>query len=406
MCIRDRVRLARGIDDSPVNATREEVKSIGRSTTLAHDITDIEDAKAILMDLADDLGMSARKSGKKGNTVQITIKYSNFNTITRQMTISPTCNIKEMCIRDSLGIANGAGAALDATLNFWGCDSGPHHASNPGGAGNGVTDNVSFDPWYQDEGFEDRSDGTVHNTRLDRYYKSIQAALDDAAPGDTIKVKAGVYNESVNINKSVTLTGISGKSNIAGPGAGAPIIDGTGKGDHVSGIYISGGAGYVVIEGFEIRNFEGAGASGIVGHGDSLSDLVIKYNHIHCVTGSAVLLEACSGSAGSEAVIEDIDIFGNIIECDGPAISWQAGDGEGALKDVSIRDNTLSSATGIHVGCLTENLEITGNSITSCYCGAEGLGNVDGSGIFSGNTVTMVGIESYCGVLILSLIHI
>jgi DNA polymerase-4 len=90
------VRLARGIDDSPVNATREEVKSIGRSTTLAHDITDIEDAKAILMDLADDLGMSARKSGKKGNTVQITIKYSNFNTITRQMTISPTCNIKDI----------------------------------------------------------------------------------------------------------------------------------------------------------------------------------------------------------------------------------------------------------------------------------------------------------------------
>jgi DNA polymerase-4 len=90
------VRLARGIDDSPVNATREEVKSIGRSTTLAHDITDIEDAKAILMDLADDLVMSARKSGKKGNTVQITIKYSNFNTITRQMTISPTCNIKDI----------------------------------------------------------------------------------------------------------------------------------------------------------------------------------------------------------------------------------------------------------------------------------------------------------------------
>jgi DNA polymerase-4 len=90
------VRLARGIDDSPVNATREEVKSIGRSTTLAHDITDIEYAKAILMDLADDLGMSARKSGKKGNTVQITIKYSNFNTITRQMTISPTCNIKDI----------------------------------------------------------------------------------------------------------------------------------------------------------------------------------------------------------------------------------------------------------------------------------------------------------------------
>jgi DNA polymerase-4 len=90
------VLLANGIDDSPVNLDREDIKSIGRSTTLPSDITDIEDAKAILMELSDDIGMTARESGKKGNTVQITIKYSNFNTITRQMTISPTCNIKDI----------------------------------------------------------------------------------------------------------------------------------------------------------------------------------------------------------------------------------------------------------------------------------------------------------------------
>lgn len=90
------VLLANGIDDTPVNVDREDIKSIGRSTTLPNDITDIEDAKAILMELSDDIGMTARESGKKGNTVQITIKYSNFNTITRQMTISPTCNIKDI----------------------------------------------------------------------------------------------------------------------------------------------------------------------------------------------------------------------------------------------------------------------------------------------------------------------
>ncbi len=90
------VLLANGIDDTPVNVDREDIKSIGRSTTLPNDITDIEDAKAILMELSDDIGMTARESGKKGNTVQITIKYSTFNTITRQMTISPTCNIKDI----------------------------------------------------------------------------------------------------------------------------------------------------------------------------------------------------------------------------------------------------------------------------------------------------------------------
>lgn len=90
------VLLANGIDDSPVTVNREDAKSIGRSTTLPHDITDIEYAKAILMELSDDLGMTARKSGKKGHTVQITIKYSNFNTITRQRSINPSCNVKDI----------------------------------------------------------------------------------------------------------------------------------------------------------------------------------------------------------------------------------------------------------------------------------------------------------------------
>lgn len=92
------VLLANGIDDSPVTMNREDMKSIGRSTTLPHDITDIEYAKAILMELSDDIGMTARKNGKKGHTVQITIKYSNFKTITRQMTINPTCIIKDIYV--------------------------------------------------------------------------------------------------------------------------------------------------------------------------------------------------------------------------------------------------------------------------------------------------------------------
>ena len=37
----------------------------------------------------------------------------------------------------------------------------------------------------------------------------------------------------------------------------------------------------------------------------------------------------------------------------------------------------------IEIGCTTENVQITGNSITSQDCGAEGLGNVNGTGVFS-----------------------
>ena len=92
----DLVLLAKGIDTRPVEQNKEDMKSIGRSTTLPRDIVDIEYAKSILLELSDHVGMTARKHGKKGHTVQITIKYSNFNSITRQMSINASCNVKDI----------------------------------------------------------------------------------------------------------------------------------------------------------------------------------------------------------------------------------------------------------------------------------------------------------------------
>jgi DNA polymerase-4 len=74
----------------------DDVKSIGRETTLPEDITDIEKAKIILMELADDVGMTVRKQGKEGRTVHITLKYSDFHSVTRQMTLPATAVTKEI----------------------------------------------------------------------------------------------------------------------------------------------------------------------------------------------------------------------------------------------------------------------------------------------------------------------
>lgn len=90
-------QLANGIDISPVKPhSQDEIKSIGRSVTLSKDISDIEYAETILIELSDEIGMAARRQGKKGHTVQINIKYFNFQTITRQKTVSPTCLVKEI----------------------------------------------------------------------------------------------------------------------------------------------------------------------------------------------------------------------------------------------------------------------------------------------------------------------
>jgi DNA polymerase-4 len=88
---------ANGIDHSPVVAhMADEMKSIGRSKTLPEDISDIEKAKLVLMELADDIGMTARRHGKKGRTVHITLKYSDFRVVTRQTAISATCTTREI----------------------------------------------------------------------------------------------------------------------------------------------------------------------------------------------------------------------------------------------------------------------------------------------------------------------
>ena len=88
---------ANGIDNSPVLARlADDMKSIGRSTTLPEDISDIEKAKIAIMELADDIGMTARRHSKKGCTVHITLKYSDFQVVTRQATIPATCITKEI----------------------------------------------------------------------------------------------------------------------------------------------------------------------------------------------------------------------------------------------------------------------------------------------------------------------
>lgn len=90
-------RLANGLDFRTVELNpRHESKSISRSETLPEDITDIEEAKTVLFKLADGVGLEAREFGQKGRTVSITIKYNDFQTITRQKSISPTYLTKQI----------------------------------------------------------------------------------------------------------------------------------------------------------------------------------------------------------------------------------------------------------------------------------------------------------------------
>ncbi len=82
--------MGRGIDTRRVMATDEQepVKSLGHSTTLPKDISNRADLARTILQLSEAVGARARRHNLNGKTITITIRYSDFSTITRRKTIS------------------------------------------------------------------------------------------------------------------------------------------------------------------------------------------------------------------------------------------------------------------------------------------------------------------------------
>jgi len=116
------------------------------------------------------------------------------------------------------GIDQVGAVEIDATANWWGDASGPYHATtNPSGAGNDVSDNVDYSPWWGASYI-----GVGHP--WDWYTNdSVQEAVDAASAGDTVNVLAGTYDEQVTIGKSLTVVG-AGKDQTFLKAAGSPVV--------------------------------------------------------------------------------------------------------------------------------------------------------------------------------------
>lgn len=78
---------ANGIDHRPVNPEEgEKRKSIGNSITLPYDVTDQRVLLDILRQLAESVGRQMKQKRVVSATVQLTIRYHDFQTITRSKT--------------------------------------------------------------------------------------------------------------------------------------------------------------------------------------------------------------------------------------------------------------------------------------------------------------------------------
>lgn len=84
--------LSRGVDDRPVISERS-AKSISRETTFSQDLTDREILKSVLVDLVEDVARRLRKNGLRGRTIHLKIRYDDFTTFTRALTLNQPTNI-------------------------------------------------------------------------------------------------------------------------------------------------------------------------------------------------------------------------------------------------------------------------------------------------------------------------
>jgi DNA polymerase-4 len=77
--------MARGVDDRPVRTSHRR-KSLGKERTFAKDVSDPEEMLEILGKIAEMVEAGLRRTGKKGRTVTLKVKYHDFKVVTRAET--------------------------------------------------------------------------------------------------------------------------------------------------------------------------------------------------------------------------------------------------------------------------------------------------------------------------------
>ncbi|MBU4143590.1 MAG: right-handed parallel beta-helix repeat-containing protein [Candidatus Thermoplasmatota archaeon] len=232
--------------------------------------------------------------------------------------------------------------------------------------------------------------GAVHNIEQDIWYSTIQEAVDDANSGDHLWARNGTYHETVNIYKSITLTGENRNTTI---------IDGGGNW-YVVYIQTSG----VSISGFTIRNGGNYGVYLDSSYGCTIADNIISNNDC------GIRL-----SKSNDNIITD-----NIFNSNSGFGIWLESSSRNTIANNTISNNYI----GISLYSSSQNNTISNNLINNNYFGIRfevercnsntithcNILNNDGYGIYANswgsfhilNLITYNNILSngYCGIYI------
>jgi DNA polymerase IV len=86
-------KKANGLDDSPVTPYSEQ-KSMSKEHTFEQDTIDIQVLKKVMLTMVDELAFDLRKEGKLASGLSLKIRYSNFDTHTKQVKMPYTSSEK------------------------------------------------------------------------------------------------------------------------------------------------------------------------------------------------------------------------------------------------------------------------------------------------------------------------
>jgi len=100
---RDMAKHARGRDDRPV-VTEREIKSISQEVTFSRDVRDDKSLEKTLSELSAQVGRRLRKNKLAGTTVKLKIRWPDFTTLTRQVTLSGTTDQDGEIAKTALGL--------------------------------------------------------------------------------------------------------------------------------------------------------------------------------------------------------------------------------------------------------------------------------------------------------------
>jgi len=105
---------ARGIDDTPV-APFHRTKSISHEHTFARDVSDLAELERCLLGLCDRVAARLRRRNLAARTVTLKMRYADFRTVTRRVTLKEPTDIPDTFYREAVRLLRlewGRGATI------------------------------------------------------------------------------------------------------------------------------------------------------------------------------------------------------------------------------------------------------------------------------------------------------